>query len=252
MFFGLQSTLTSWLFNPTKLEISQSISPEWEPIPFDGAYYGWRLQRPRNDTNSVVYFMHGNSGCALEYFEFLNQTFPNLDVVCVEYPGFGWNGKKGRPTIEGCTEHVRKCFNNFVRKEYSRIHIVAYSIGTVIAARAFEYAIMENVKSFVLVSPIDDINQVVSDNTYIPGIFTNLILGTEPTMYFWNHVLQFMSRDTRTVIMIGSFDTVVKPERSLSLARALPGIHEVVFRSAGHAEILFFLTEDVVVKNWQT
>jgi len=195
--------------------------------------------------------MHGNSGCALEYFDFLNRTFPTLDVVCVEYPGFGWNGKTGQPTIEGCAVHVRTCFDGFVRKEYSRIHIVAYSIGTVIAARAFEYAIMENVESFVLVSPIDNINQVVSDNTYIPGIFTNLILGTEPTLYYWNHVLPFIPKNTRFVIMIGSFDTVVKPERSLSLARALPGIHEVFFHSAGHAEILYFLTEHIVVKNWQ-
>lgn len=241
MFSALQTRLTSWLFSPTKMEFSKPNLANFDVISSEGQYCGWRLRNPDNRTHSVVYFMHGNSGCAMDYFSFFEHRFTGCDIVCVEYPGFGWNHER-TPTIEGCAEHVRQIYNGFIRQHYSNIYLVAYSIGTVIAARAFEYTIMENIRGVTLVSPIDDINQVVSDNTYIPVTVVKLLLGTEPTALFWKHIVEFLPAGVKLQVLIGSLDQVVKPERSLSLIRAMPESRVTVsLHPVGHNDLLDFI-----------
>lgn len=239
VFATLKNKLKSWLFSPEPVSIHQVIQDEnFDLIQQNGKYCGWRLRREYNPRNSVVFLMHGNSGCAMDYFEPMKEKFPGADIVCVEYPGFGWNYNKGEtPTIESCAKHVRSFYEWYIRNQYRNIYVVAYSIGTVVAAQAFEYAMMEKIRAFILVSPIDNINSVIYDNTSIPQFVINFLLGEEPTLEYWKKTLLWTK--LKFFVFIGNRDEVVKPERSLHVVRSIPADRvEVFFLPVGHADLL--------------
>lgn len=250
--FGVYSTiknkLKSWLFSPEPVSIANYVNEEnLDIIMNDNIYYGWRLRRENNRKNSVVFFMHGNSGSSMDYYDILKNRFQDADIICVEYPGFGWNYNNGQsPTIDSCAGHVRKFYDWFVRNSYNNIYVMAYSIGTVIVSRAFEYANMEKVRSFILLSPVDDINSVVSDNTSIPLFMVNLLLGEEDVKKYWNHILEFCPKNINFLVLIANQDQIVHPPHSVNVVRMLPQDRtEVFFIPTNHAELLNKMSDNL-------
>jgi pimeloyl-ACP methyl ester carboxylesterase len=237
----VRQTLKTWLFSPSMVSIHHSVHyPDVDMLP-EGTLgrYGWRLKR-NSKTRKVIMFLHGNSGCAMDFFEVLNNRFMDFDIICVEYPGFGWNYETGKPpTIERCARHARELYENIVYKEYDHIHILAYSIGTVIAPRALEYIPSDKIRSIVLLSPIDDINKVISYNTRIPASVARAVLGEEPTAEFWNKLILHGVSSIRFHVIVGNRDEIVPNDRSLSVLKIFPS-HRSTLRiiPSGHNDLI--------------
>jgi predicted alpha/beta hydrolase family esterase len=250
--FGVYSTiknkLKTWLFSPEPVSIANYVNEEnLDIIMNDNIYYGWRLRRENNPKKSVVFFMHGNSGCSMDYYDIFKNRFQESDVICVEYPGFGWNYNSGQtPTLDSCAAHVRKFYDWFVRPSYTNVYVMAFSIGTVVVARAFETAMMDRVRAFILLSPIDDINSVVSDNTSIPLFMVNFLLNESTVENDWNRILEFSMKNTKFYVLIANQDQIVLPSHSVNVVRLLPQNRtEVFFVPTGHNELINKLSDNL-------
>jgi hypothetical protein len=248
VYSNLKNKLKSWLFSPEPVSFVNYVNEvNLDIIMNDNIYYGWRLRRENNRKNSVVFFMHGNSGCSMDYYDILKNRFQEADIVCVEYPGFGWNYNTGQtPTLDSCAGHVRKFYNWFVRNSYSHIYVMAFSIGTVVVSRAFEYIAMDKVRAFILLSPIDDINSVVSDNTNIPVFMVNFLLNEERADDYWKKIVDFSPKETRFLVLIANQDQIVQPPHSVNVVRILPQDRtEVFFVPTGHNELIGSLSDNL-------
>jgi hypothetical protein len=222
---GVIEKLKSWLFNPSQVSVHHAVNYRDVDIltgvsNSTPVRYGWRLRR---GSDTVIFFIPGNSGCAMDYYDHLTTKFPGADIVCVEYPGFGWNyGKTPPPTIESCSSHVRELYDKVIYPEYKKIYVLAYSVGTVIAPRALEYCKSDKIYTFILLAPIDDISQVISYNTMIPVSMVRFILGTEPTMDYWRKMVDFGRGDIRFYVFMATNDSIVPNDRTLEVVKKLP------------------------------
>ena len=83
-----------------------------EPWSADGQFLGWRSASPAQPARAVLLVLHGNAGSALDrtYFRDVFQAAGPVDVVLLEYPGYG--PRLGTPSqqslVTACSDAVTR------------------------------------------------------------------------------------------------------------------------------------------------
>lgn len=74
------------------------------------------LKNSENPNGMTILYCHGNSSCLGRLYPFMVQIckFGTVDIVAMEYPGYGT--VKGKPTDEGLIRNAIKAYNHSVNK----------------------------------------------------------------------------------------------------------------------------------------
>ena len=121
-----------------------------------GEIIGWKLS-PTNSASGTVLIFHGNAGCALdrEYLALpIHEALP-LEVVIVEYPGYGAHA--GSPDLAGILATAESAFAQLPTNR--PVVLVSESIGAGPAAHLAR-KFPEQINGLVMFVPYDDFGRV--------------------------------------------------------------------------------------------
>jgi pimeloyl-ACP methyl ester carboxylesterase len=130
----------------------------FSPWSIDGRFLGWRAAREGPPPRAVLLVLHGNAGSALDrrYFRDVFQATGPVDVILLEYPGYGPRGgdPSQRSLVEACLEAV-----DLLSRQHLPVAIVGESLGSAVAALAAAER-PARVASLLLVTPLASVTAV--------------------------------------------------------------------------------------------
>ena len=174
----------------------------------DGATLKGLRTEPIKPSAPNIVFFGGNAQNLQKFALFLEQTFPQTNLVGINYRGYG--NSEGSPTKRHLMLDVHP-IANWVRANMPNTptYALGLSIGT---GPATKYAALANTAGLLLIMPYDDLAKVGADAyPWLPvkWLFENNIRTTD-----------FMEKYSNPVgIIIAEDDTLIHPERSEALAK---------------------------------
>ena len=152
-----------------RLARARGLEP-WAPA---GVLLGWRARHPAGARGTLLAF-HGNAGSALDR-TYLVDAFASaapalpLDVVLVEYPGYG--PRPGSPTQAAILAAAREAIAAARAEGKGPVLLAGESLGSAVAALAAAEAPSE-VAGLVLVTPLASVPAVAARHyPFLPAAF---------------------------------------------------------------------------------
>ena len=182
----------------------------------------WHLPSDADSPNAVVVFCHGNAERAEEWLsEFRQLRAAGLDVVVLEYPGYGV--ASGAPTEESLTAAALAVFDwirSTPRVADARVVVYGRSLGGGVATRL---ATRRTVAAIILESTFTDLRSLAS-RFFAPGF-----LVRDP----YDNMDELRRYQGPLLVLHGERDDIAPFAGGESLARAVAGA-EFVAMSCGH------------------
>jgi len=133
-----------------------------------GQFLGWRSASPERPARAVLLVLHGNAGSALDrlYFRDVFQAAGAVDVVLLEYPGYG--PRPGEPSqatlVAACRDAVALLARGGVP-----VVLVGESLGSAVAALASAEE-RATIAGLLLVTPLASVTAVAKRHyPFIPS-----------------------------------------------------------------------------------
>lgn len=188
---------------------------------------GW-LINPQYASERLLFYYGGNA----EDLFYSTGPFTHLPVATLLMPYPGYNGNGGEPSQEAIYQQS-VAVHASATKQFAprRTFLMGRSLGSAVASFM---ATQIEAAGLILITPFDSIEQIAKRQ--FPFLPVSLLL--KHPFYTSDSV---RSLDCPVLVIYGSEDKVIGPERSEALIRALPGTPQVLFLDgAGHNDIESF------------
>jgi len=218
---------TQMIYLPDDRKLADCSLPEGVEFWQQGEEHG--LLGADGNANLLVFF-HGNADMACDWrYLGVNHLNPlGYDVLVVEYPGYGGDGRKpSKLLIEGT---IDTSYNWVAQQDYDKIVVMGYSLGTGAAAI---YADRYGADQVILFAPFDSIYNVARGQ----GMVYPRALLTED----FDNIASLATVDADISILHGQDDKVIPASHSARLAIELQAmgrsVNRVVLTGLGHQDL---------------
>lgn len=202
-----------------------------EPWAPGGERMGWRARHPAGARGTLLVF-HGNAGSAVDR-AYLADAFASaspglpLDVVLVEYPGYG--ARPGAPTQASILAAARGALAAARAEARGPVLLLGESLGSAVAALAAAEAPGE-VAGLVLVTPLASVPAVAARHyPFLPAAFHR-----DP----WRADLALPRYGGPAAFLVAARDEVTFADLGRALFEAYPGPKRLwVDERAGHNDL---------------
>jgi uncharacterized protein len=201
-----------------------------EALNVSGQFIGWRTRHPTAPPRAILLVLHGNAGSALDrlYFRDVFQRAGAVDLVLLEYPGYGPRG--GEPSQESLVAACREAVT-LLRCDHLPIAIVGESLGSAVAtlAAAEEPA---DIAGLFLVTPLASVTAVAK--RHYPFIPTALVAEA------YRADLALPRYRGPVAFLVAGRDEVVFPDLGLALFEARSGPKRLWLEArSGHNDLAY-------------
>ncbi len=184
-----------------------------------------------SNSDKVIIYFGGNAQNSAYFFEEFykkgyNELAKNIDVLCVDYPGYG--NSKGSPNEEAIYEMALNEYG-FASEHYKEVVVVGYSLGTGAAAYASANC---GVERTYLLAPYSSMTDVY--NTILPIFYGPCKLLVKNKYNSCDFVKNINSP---VVIFASEDDEVIPYELSTKLSKRNENIRMVTLSEKHHNDI---------------
>jgi uncharacterized protein len=200
----------------------------FEPWSAQSRFLGWRARQVGQPPRAIVLVLHGNAGSALDraYFRDVFQEAGAVDVVLLEYPGYG--PRDGEPSQESLVGACREALT-LLRGERLPIALVGESLGSAVASIAAAKQAAD-VAGLFLVTPLASVTAVAK--RHYPFIPSALIADA------YRADLALPRYPGPVAFLVAGRDEVVFPDLGLALFEARKGPKRLwVEPQSGHNDL---------------
>lgn len=190
--------------------------------------HGLHFPNPKQ-TKGAILFLHGNAQTVKEWGNYY-KGFLNLgyDFYIFDYRGYGKSKgyiKKEEDLYQDCSlmfEHILKKFPN------EKINLVAYSLGTGLAANLSSKYRFKNLILFAPYSSLEDL--IIEKASFIPKVIIKYKIPTK------NFLKQ--NKADKVIIFHGIYDSLIPKQHSLELKKFLKSSDNLFLILATHNNLL--------------
>ena len=188
---------------------------------------GW-LINPQYASERLLLYYGGNA----EDLFYSIGGFSHLPVATLLVPYPGYNGNGGEPSQDSIFQQSVAVYTGATEQfAPRRTFLMGRSLGSAVASFM---ATQTEIAGLILITPFDSIEQIAKKQ--FPFLPVSLLLK-----HPFNSSDYVRSLRCPVLVIYGSEDQVIGPERSEALIRALPGTPKVLFLDgAGHNDIESF------------
>jgi hypothetical protein len=176
---------------------------------------------------TLILSFAGNAWNSQEAATYIHQLYPELDVIGFHYRGY--RPSTGKPSAKALFADAPLIYDTAVaRVKPKRVVAVGLSIGTGVAAHL---ATVRKLDGAILVTPFDSLEAVAK------GQFPYLPIGAIFS-HEMNSAAALSSAETPTAIIAAEHDTLIVPERTENLRKAVRRLsYDETISNAGHNDI---------------
>lgn len=189
-----------------------------------------------NKYKKIAVFCHGNcmtvSDKLVDQLK-LSADKINMDIIAVEYPGYGEARRTGPPTAENCVAAVKTVIDHLLTEGYQskNIYIIGYSLGTGIAANVVYNYYPNTLGGIVLISPFKSVvNVAINDES--------LIYSSVSSMDFYKTCDIIHEINIPILIIHGEADDVINVSHSRHLQKKNKNVVLKILAETDHIDIL--------------
>lgn len=194
----------------------------------DGRFLGWRARCSTRPARAVVLVLHGNAGSALDrrYFRDVLQQAGAVDVVLLEYPGYG--PRDGEPSQASLVGACREALT-LLRRDGLPVAVLGESLGSAVAALAAAEQ-PADVAGLFLVTPLASVTAVAK--RHYPFVPSGLVADA------YRADLALPRYPGPVAFLVAGRDEVVFPDLGLALFEARKGPKRLwVEPQSGHNDL---------------
>ncbi|MFL6734050.1 MAG: alpha/beta hydrolase [Sphingomicrobium sp.] len=189
--------------------------------------HGVHIPPDRDGDGMLVLSFAGNAWNSQEAATYIHQLYPQADVIGFHYRGY--RPSTGSPSADALLADAPLVFDFAIKRvKAKRVVAVGLSIGTGVASAL---ASERDLDGLILVTPFDSLKAVASGQ--YPWLPVATMFAHE-----MNSVEALRTVHTPVAIIAGEHDTLILPDRTNALRKAVPNlVYDRTISGTGHNDI---------------